>query len=137
MKLNGLTNDRRFFLVDQSRLFLMKTIAFSSAVKAVIKNDFIEKEWYAYRIFKEHPTKNWDIISVQSPLNCFKKSGSMDRRPGSERPQMVTSEENEEMIENLMCLQEQNPGTHMLAREIEKYTGSSCSSVRRMVKEKD
>ena len=61
----------------------------------------------------------------------------MERRPGSERPRTVTTAENEEMVEELICSQEEKPGTHLSPREIEKYTGISRSSVRRMVKRKD
>ena len=57
-------------------------MAFSSDEKAVIKNDFIEKEWSAYHIYKEHPPKDWNQVSVQRLLNGFKKYGSMDRRHG-------------------------------------------------------
>ena len=58
----------------------------------------------------------------------------MDRRPGSGRPVTVTTEENEELVGDLICSQEENPGTHLSPREIEKVTGISRTSVRRMVK---
>ena len=43
----------------------------------------------------------------------------MDRRPGSGRPVTVTTEENEELVGDLICLQEENPGTHVSLQEIE------------------
>ena len=95
----------------------------SSKKKAVIKNDFIEKEWSVHHIYKEHPTKNWNNVSVQRPLTHFKKHRSMDRRPRSERRQTKTSKENKETNEDLICLQEENSETQMSPREIEKYTG--------------
>ena len=58
----------------------------------------------------------------------------MDRQPGSGRPATVTTEENEELVGDLICSQEENPGTHLSPREIEKVTGISRTSVRRMVK---
>ena len=60
----------------------------------------------------------------------------MDRRAGSGRPWTTVAEENEEMIEDLICSQEEKPRSHMSPREIEKNTGISRSSVRRMVKKK-
>ena len=60
----------------------------------------------------------------------------MDRRSGSGRPRTAMTEENEAMIEDLICSQEEKPGSHMSPREIEKHTGISRSSVRRMVKKK-
>ena len=67
----------------------------------------------------------------------FKKNGSMDRRPGSGRPQTVATADNEKIVEYLICSQEESPGSHMSPREIEKHTGIGRSSVRRMVKRKD
>ena len=46
------------------------------------------------------------------------------------------TEEKEAMIEDLICAQEEKPGSNMSPREIEKHTGISQSSVRRMVKKK-
>ena len=65
-------------------------MVFSSKEKAAIKNDFIEKEWSAYRICKKQPTNNWNKVSVQKLLNCFKKQKSMERRPVSGRPRTET-----------------------------------------------
>ena len=39
---------------------------FSEEDKAVIKNDYEEKGWSAYRIWKEHPSKGWVESSVRS-----------------------------------------------------------------------
>ena len=60
----------------------------------------------------------------------------MDRRPGSRRCRMTTMEENEKMIEELICSQGENPESYISPREIENYTGISRFSVRRMVKRK-
>ena len=37
----------------------------------------------------------------------------MDKRPRSGRPRTAMMEENEAMIEDLICLQEEKPGSHM------------------------
>ena len=60
----------------------------------------------------------------------------MDRRPGSGSLRTAKTAENEEIVEDLICSQEESPGSHMSPREIEKHTGISRSSVRRMVKRK-
>ena len=49
----------------------------------------------------------------------------MDRWPGSGRPVTVTTEENEELVGNSICSQQENPGTHLSPQEIEKVTGIS------------
>ena len=66
----------------------------------------------------------------------YKENGSIDRRPGLGRPWTAKTAENKEIVEDLICSQEESPGSYMSPREIEKYTGISHSSVRRMVKRK-
>ena len=109
-------------------------MVFSDDDKAVIKNDYVEKGWSAYRICKEHPTKNWYKGSVQRLINNFKKYGTMKRKVGSGRPKSAMTPENEEIVEQLICSQEESPGTHLSPREIEKQTGIKRSSVMRIVK---
>ena len=58
----------------------------------------------------------------------------MDRRAGSGRQRTITTEENENLIENLIYSKEYNPGSHMSPREIEKNNGISRTSVRQMIK---
>ena len=58
----------------------------------------------------------------------------MDSSAGSGRQLIITNEENENLIENLICSQEDNPGSHMSPREVEKNTGISHTSARRMIK---
>ena len=43
----------------------------------------------------------------------------MNRRTGSGR-QRITTEENGNLIEDLICSQEDNPRSHMLSRVVEK-----------------
>ena len=109
-------------------------MVFSVEDKAVIKNDYVEKGWTSYRIWQEHPLKNWNRTSVHRLVERFKKNQTMERQPGSGRPKNVTTEENEDLIQSLICSQEEEPGTYMSPREIEKHTGISRSSVKRMVK---
>ena len=58
----------------------------------------------------------------------------MYRRAGSGRQRTITTEENENLTGNLICLQEDYPGSHMSPREVEKNTGTSRTSERRMIK---
>ena len=109
---------------------------FSNEKKAVIKNDFLERGWNAYKICKEHLTKSWNRVSVYRLLKRFQEDNSMDRRAGSGRQRIISTEENENLIENLIFSQEDNPGGHMSPREVEKNTGISCTSVRQMIERK-
>ena len=58
----------------------------------------------------------------------------MKRRPGSGRPRYAITPENEEIVEQLICSQEESPGTHMSPREAERHNGIKRSSIVRMVK---
>ena len=46
----------------------------------------------------------------------------MGRKAGSGRQRTITTEENKNLTENLICSQEENPGSHILPREVEKKT---------------
>jgi len=42
----------------------------------------------------------------------------MKRRPDSGRPRTITTEENEDLVEDLICSQEDTPGSHLSSREL-------------------
>ena len=79
--------------------FRQQAMVFSSEDKAIIKNDYEEKGWTVFRIFKEHESKKWVLSSVQHLLKRFKEDGSMKRRTGSGRPITVKTDENAELVE--------------------------------------
>ena len=121
----------------QSVSFPCRKMVFSDDDKAVIKNDYVEKGWSAYRICKEHRTKKWYKGSVQRLIYQFKENGTMKRRPDSRRPRPAITPENEEIVEQLICSQEESPGTQkQFPREIERHTSIKRSSIVRMVKKK-
>ena len=85
-------------------------MVFSSKDKTIIKNDYEEKDWTTYRICKEHKSKKWVLSSVQCLLKRFKEDESMKRRAGFGQPITVTTNENAELVEELICSQEDFPG---------------------------
>ena len=58
----------------------------------------------------------------------------MKRRPGSGRPRSAITPENEEIVEQLICSQEESPRSHMSPMQIERHTAIKKSSIARMVK---
>ena len=58
----------------------------------------------------------------------------MNRKEGSGWPRSVTTEENTNLIEELICSQEKAPHTHLAPRKITEQTGISRSSIRRTIK---
>ena len=109
--------------------FRQQAMVFSSKDKAIIKNDYEEKSWTVYRRCKEHESKKWVLSSVQHLLKRFKEDGSMKRRTGSGRPITVTTDENAELVEELICSQEDFPVAHKSPREIARNVGINRSSV--------
>ena len=93
-------------------------MVFSNEEKAAIKNVFLERWWNAYKICKEHPTESYIRVSVCRILRRFQEDNSVDRIAGSGRRRTITTEENENLIENLICSQEDNQGSNMSPREV-------------------
>ena len=110
--------------------------SFTDEDKAVIRNDYDEKGWNAYNIWKEHPSKGWVESSVRRLIRKYEETGSMDRRPGSGRPRTATTQENAEIVDEEISSQE-TPGTHTHPRTIAEELDISHSSVRRMIDENE
>ena len=105
--------------------------------KAVIENDLNEKGWNAYKIWKEHPSFECSRMAVHNLIKKIKETGSTERRKGSGRPVTATTEENASIFEELVCSQEDEPGTHNSIRQITPQISISKSSVHCLVKKKN
>ena len=110
------------------------TIVFSKEDKIIIKNDYEETGWSAYKIWKDHSLKNWTYTSVKRLLKRFKDSGIINRKEGSGRPRSVTTEKNTDLIEELICPQKEAPRTRLGPRKIAEQTGISRLSIRGLIK---
>ena len=96
--------------------------------KAVIENDFIEKGWNAHKIWQEHRSFECSRMAIHNLIKKIKETGSTDRKKGSGRPVTATTEENGDLVEELICSQEEHPGTHSSARKIAPEISISRSS---------
>ena len=105
--------------------------------KAVIENYFNEKGWNAYKIWKEHPSFECSHMAVDNLIKKINETGSIERRKGSGRPVTATTEENASIFEELVCSQEDEPGTRNSIRQIASRISISKSSVHRLVKKKN
>ena len=74
------------------------------------------------------------VSSVRDLLRKIDTTNSISRKAGSGRPRTVRTEQNIERVAELICSQEDNPWSSKSSRDIEKLTGISRSSVRRIVK---
>ena len=70
-------------------------------------------------------------------MKRFKVSGAMNRKEGSGQPMSVTTEENTDLIEELICSQEEDPYTHLAPLKTAEQTGINRSSIRRMIKRRN
>ena len=61
----------------------------------------------------------------------------MNRKEGSGRPRSATTEENTNLIKELICSQEEAPHSHLALRKIAEQIGMSRSSIRRMIKRRN
>ena len=87
---------------------------------AVIQNDIEEKGWNANEIWENHPSFNVTRMTIYNQVRKIKETRSKERRKGSGRPVTATTPENceEVEVEELICSQEEEPGSHYSAREI-------------------
>ena len=107
---------------------------FSNEDKILIKQLRTEKGWGRKRLMTEFPGKKWTKSSLQRLLKKIDQTGGTERRSGSGRPKTARIEKNIEIIEDLILSQEE-ADTHDSPRTIERNTGISRSSVRRIIKE--
>ena len=70
-------------------------------------------------------------------MNSFKDSGTMNRKEGSGVPRSVATEENTNLIEELICSEEEVPHTLLALRKIAEQTRISSSSIGRMIKRRN
>ena len=105
--------------------------------KVFIENDFNEKGWNTYKIWKEHPSFECSRMAFHNLIKKVKEVGSTERRKGSGQPVTATTEENTSIVGELVCSQNDEPVTHNSIREIAPRISISKSSVHRSVKKKN
>ena len=86
---------------------------------------------------KDHSSKNLTYTSVKRLLKRFKDSGTMNGKESSRRPWSATTEENTDLIEELICSEEEAPHAHVAPRKTTEQTRISRSSIRRMIKRRN
>jgi len=112
---------------------LLINMPFTNEDKLSIKFPHQEKGRGARRICKEFSHKKWAVSSVRDLLRKIDTKNSISRKAGSGRPRTVRMEQNIERVAELICSREDNPGSSKSPRDIEKLTGISRSSLRRVV----
>lgn len=85
-------------------------------------------------MMREFPSRKWKKSTLNDLIRKIDKTGTADRAPGSGRPRSVRTQDNIQVVEELVCSQEGQAGMSKSPREIARETGISYSSIRRIVK---
>jgi len=85
------------------------------------------------RIMAAYRDKQWKLDTVKSICKRYKDTGSaIGRKIGSGRPKSVRTEENIAAVSQLICSQDDQPGTSKSTRNIAQEVGIGKSSVIRI-----
>ena len=104
---------------------------FSREDKILIKH-YHSKGYGRRRIQKMFPEKQWSDGGLNSLLKRIQQTNSIERKKGSGRPKSSCTQENIEIVEDLILSQEDKPGTHLSQRKIAKQSGIHRSTVQRI-----
>ena len=89
---------------------------FSDDDKIIIKNYLDEFGLSAYEIWQlQEKMKGWKYRSIKRLDSRCKKYGSMDKQKDADPPRTANTEENAELVEELICSQEEGPHTYLPA----------------------
>jgi inhibitor of nuclear factor kappa-B kinase subunit alpha len=108
-------------------------MAFSREDRILIKELRVAKGYSARRLLKEFPMKSWSRSGLNRLLKQITETGSAERKAGSGRHRSARTDRNIEAVEELVCSQDSNPGTHLSLRQISRETGIKTTSVHRIV----
>ena len=89
----------------------------------------------AKAIKASYPDKPWNLNTLQSICRRIDRTGSaVKRKAGSGRPRSVRTADNIMKVSELICSQEDRPGTSKSTRQIARELNISRGSVRRIAK---
>ena len=79
--------------------------------------------------------KSWSLASVKRICQQVDSTGSaLGRKPGSGRPKTARTADNIAVVQELICSQDDQPGSSKSVRQIARETGISRASVQRIAK---
>jgi len=66
------------------------------------KNLYMSDGWGARKLLNEFPDKGWKLGSIDYLLKKIRKTGTVNRQPGSDRPRSARTDENTETVDDLV-----------------------------------
>ena len=108
-------------------------MGFSNEDKVLIKSLFELKGYNAHQSMKAFPNKDWNKSSLNRLLKKLRDTSTVNRRPGSGRRRTARTDNNVQLVDELVQSQEDKPQTHRTLRKISRETGIHLSSVKRII----
>ena len=105
---------------------------FSVEDKTIIKHYRLTYKWGRKGLMKNFPQKNWSAGGLDVLLRKIDRTNDVVRKEGSGRKKTQRTEENIDVVEELVLSQHSQPCTRHTQREIADVTGISQSSVSRI-----
>ena len=81
-------------------------MSFSKEDKIIIKHYRLDKGYGRKKLLNEFPGKDWSAGGLDKLLRKVDEMQSVERKAGSGRPRTARTEENIEIVEELICSQE-------------------------------
>jgi hypothetical protein len=95
-----------------------------------------EQGFGAKVIRSRYPEKGWNLSTISYICKRVdEKKSVVDRKPGSGRPKSARTADNIEKVQELICSQEDQPGTSKSTRQISGEVGISRRSVGRIARQ--
>ena len=107
---------------------------FSTEEKHLIKVLRQEKHYSSRKLLKEFPHRGWSRGGLDKLLRKIDELSTVERITGSGRPQSARTDENIEIVAELVQSQEDRPQTHRTVRQIARDTNISRASVHNIIK---
>lgn len=93
-----------------------------------------DKGFNSFQMIKEFPNRGWNKSTLNRLIQKIDATGTSSRKP-PERIRTARTPANIARVSELICSQDDDPGTSKSPREIQRETGISRSTVRRIAKD--
>ena len=102
--------------------------------RVLIRISRIDKGFNSFQMIKELPNREWNKSTLNRLIQKIDATGASSRKP-PERIRTARTPANIARVSELICSQDDDPGTSKSPREIQRYTGICRSTVRRTAKD--
>ena len=103
-------------------------MVFSIEDRILIENLYKCKGYGAKKLIREEfPDKGWNVRGLNYLLKKLRDTGTTARQPGSGRRRSARTDENVDVVNNLVLSQEGAPKTHRTTRQIAPPPTNSAS----------